>query len=82
MVADEIRAEIEQLGVAAVAPGQAELVLKLAETFDETDAPTARAVVARELGAAMKTLRALAPAVKEGDGVDDLTARRAARRGA
>ncbi|HEY9395970.1 MAG TPA: hypothetical protein VIP58_17590 [Nocardioides sp.] len=82
MVADKIRAEIEQLGVAAVAPGQAELVLKLAETFDETDAPTARAVVARELGAAMKTLRALAPAVKEGDGVDDLTARRAARRGA
>lgn len=82
MVADEIRAEIEQLGVAAVAPGQAELAVKLAQTFDETDAPTSRAVVARELGAAMKTLRALAPVHSEGDALDDLAARRAARRGA
>jgi hypothetical protein len=39
-------------------------------------------VVARELGAAMKTLRALAPVHSEGDALDDLAARRAARRGA
>ncbi|MCX4786474.1 hypothetical protein OG369_09850 [Streptomyces sp. NBC_01221] len=82
MVADEIRAEIEQLGVASVAPGQAALAETLARTFDETDAPTSRAVVARELGAVMKTLRGLAPVQAEGDALDDLAARRARRRGA
>ncbi|MFC8277197.1 hypothetical protein ACFUJR_32635 [Streptomyces sp. NPDC057271] len=75
-MADEIRAEIEQLGVAQAAPGQAELALQLAQTFDETEAPTARAVVARELSAVMKTLRQLAPVQAEMDPVDELAKRR------
>ncbi|MDI9885915.1 hypothetical protein QMZ92_16395 [Streptomyces sp. HNM0645] len=82
MVADKIRDEIDQLRVAEVAPGQAALAISLAETFDDTDAPTSRAVVARELAATMKILRALAPVGEEGDAVDDLAARRAKRRGA
>lgn len=82
MVADEIRAEIEQLGVASVAPGQAALAETLARTFDETDAPTSRAVVARELSAVMKTLRALAPPEVKGDVVDELASRRPGRHSA
>jgi len=80
VVADQIRAEIKQLGVAEVAPGQAELAVTLAETFDETEAPTSRAVVARELAAVMKTLRALAPVQADGDALDELTRKREARR--
>ncbi|WP_328941530.1 hypothetical protein OG259_07605 [Streptomyces sp. NBC_00250] len=80
MVAEEIQAEIDQLGVMAVAPGQAELALALARTFDETEAPTSRAVVARELGVVMKTLRALAPVRSEGDALDEIQARREKRR--
>lgn len=80
MVADEIRAELEMLGAAKVAPGQAELALRLAETFDGTEAPTARAVVARELGAVMKTLRELTPARPEMDWVDELAAKKEKKR--
>ncbi|MFD3741592.1 hypothetical protein [Streptomyces sp. NPDC058629] len=82
MVADAIREEIQKLGVASVSPGQAQLAIALAETYDGTEAPTARAVVARELGAVMKTLRGLAPVQAEGDALDDLAARRTRRRGA
>ncbi|NUL09078.1 hypothetical protein HRW15_05210 [Streptomyces lunaelactis] len=80
--ADKIREEIEQLGVEAVSPGMAAVAIKLAEALDSTDAPTSQAVVARELGAAMKVLRANAPIGEEGDAVDDLAARREKRRGA
>lgn len=82
MTADQIRAELDQLNAASVAPGLAALAISLAETYDDTDAPTSRAVVARELAATMKTLRALAPVGEEGDVLDDLAARRAKRRGA
>lgn len=82
MAADQIRAELDLLGAASVSPGLAALAIELAETFDDTDAATSRAVVARELNATMKILRALAPVGEEGDAVDDLAARRAKRRGA
>ena len=80
--ADKIRTEIEQLGVDAISPGMAAVAIELAEAFDNTDAPTSKAVVARELSAVMKTLRANAAVGEEGDVVDDLAARRAERRGA
>lgn len=75
-VGRKIRDEVRQLAVGDIAPGQAALVLSLADTLDETEAPTARAVVARELAAAMKTLRSLAPPAVKGDAVDDLALRR------
>ncbi|MEU2181242.1 hypothetical protein [Streptomyces thermolilacinus] len=82
MIADDIRAELDQLGADATTPGLAAMAIALAESFDETEAPTSRAVVARELNALMKTVRALAPVGEEGDVVDDLAARREKRRGA
>jgi ribosomal protein L7/L12 len=80
--ADKIRAEIEQLGVEAVAPGMAAVAMELAEAFEDAEAPTSKAVVARELSAVMKVLRSIAPVGEEGDVVDDLATRRAERRGA
>lgn len=80
--ADKIRQEIEQLGVEAVSPGMAQVAIELADAMDSTEAPTSKAVVARELSAVMKSLRAIAPVGEEGDVVDDLAARRAERRGA
>ena len=85
MVADEIRAELDKLHVRDVAPGLAQVAVTLAESLDSIpvcDAPTSRAVVARELHAVMVRLRGMAPAAEEGDALDDLAARRAARRGA
>jgi hypothetical protein len=83
MTADEIRAELDELNAHQTTPGLAAMAIDLAKAFDAcTDAPTSRAVVARELAALMKTVRALAPVKAEGDTVDDLSARRAKRRGA
>ncbi|MCX5584272.1 hypothetical protein [Streptomyces erythrochromogenes] len=81
-VADATRAEIERLNVAAIAPGLAALAITLAEHLDGADAPTSAAVVGRELRATLDKLRAVAPGKAEGDELDDLAARRAARRGA
>lgn len=82
MIADEIRSELDELSAHQTTPGLAALAIALASAFDDTDAPTSRAVVARELAALMKTVRSLAPVKAEGDKLDDLSARRAKRRGA
>ncbi|MEU2062894.1 hypothetical protein [Streptomyces sp. NPDC013455] len=79
-VADAINAEIEQLGVEPVSPGLAELATSLARSVDEADAPTAKAVAARELRAVMADLRRLAPVASKGDAVDDIAAHREKRR--
>ncbi|MEU1008190.1 hypothetical protein [Streptomyces sp. NPDC005890] len=79
-VTDAINAEIEQLGVEPVSPGLAELATSLARSVDEADAPTARAVAARELRAVMADLRKLAPVQSKGDAVDDIAAHREKRR--
>jgi MoxR-like ATPase len=81
-VTDAINAEIEQLHVEPVSPGLAELATSLARSVDEADAPTARAVAARELRAVMHDLRKLAPAEAKGDAVDDIAEQRAKRRAA
>lgn len=79
---DATRAEIDALRVASVAPGLVAVALELARQLDEAEAPTSAAVVARELRATMLELRKVAPAAEEGDALDELTARRTARRGA
>lgn len=79
-VADDIRKELDQLGATAVAPGLTAVALDLAEAIDSTDAPTSKAVVARELSALMVKLRTLAnPSTGRGT-VDDLKRKRAERR--
>jgi len=79
-VTDAINAEIEQLRVEELSPGMAELATSLARSVDEADAPTAKAVAARELRAVMADLRKLAPVGEEGDAVDDIARQREKRR--
>ncbi|WP_405794099.1 hypothetical protein [Streptomyces sp. NBC_01506] len=82
MIADEIRAEIEQLNAETVAPGLAAVAIRLAEALDQIpvgDAPTAQAVVSRDLLATMGKLRALSPPDVKGDVVDELAGRKARR---
>jgi hypothetical protein len=82
MIEDAIRLELEQLGVESVAPGQTALAISLAAAIDGAKAPTAKAVAGRELRTLMQTLRELAPVRSQGDQVDELKAKRKARRGA
>lgn len=83
MVAVEVRAEIELLNAAVAAPGLAAVAIRLAEALDAIDigdAPTAQAVLADKLTAAMAKLRAFSPPVVEGDAVDDIAEQRKKRR--
>lgn len=85
MIEDEIREELDKLGVTSVSPGLAAVACKLAaalDAIDSGDAPTSQAVVADKLATIMGRLRTLAPPAVTGDAVDDLTDRRAKRRGA
>lgn len=77
---DLVRAELQQLHVEDVSPGMAAVALDLARALDGSDAPTAKAVVARELRSIMSDLRKLAPIGEEGDALDELTRKREARR--
>ncbi|MFD0353503.1 hypothetical protein ACFVHW_07100 [Streptomyces sp. NPDC127110] len=76
------RDEIIALGVTTIAPGLCALAITLAQHLDGADAATTAAVVGRELRATLDKLRLVAPGKAEEDGLDDLAARRAARRGA
>lgn len=78
--ADHVEDELEKLHAYDLSPGMAEIALDLARAFDDSDAPTAKAVVARELRSIMSDLRKLAPVGEEGDALDDLTRRREARK--
>jgi hypothetical protein len=82
MVADEVRAELEAIGSATVAPGLTELAIQLARTFDLTpvEAGAVRAQLADKLAAVLTKLRALCPAVSKGDALDDIAAQRRKRR--
>lgn len=79
-VADAIRAELDSLGAEEIAPGLAAVALDLAAAIDSTDAPTSKAVVARELSGLMVKLRALANPTAGRGTVDELKRKRAARR--
>ncbi|MFF2650379.1 hypothetical protein [Streptomyces sp. NPDC058045] len=79
-VSDAVRAEISALGVEPTAPGLAAAAVTLAEHLDAARGPTGAANVARELRMVVGELRDLAPMTQEGDALDDLTARREARR--
>ncbi|UPT41779.1 MULTISPECIES: hypothetical protein [Streptomyces] len=83
MIADEVRSELENLGVTSISPGMAAVAVRLAEALDELpagDAPTSQAVVADKLATIMARLRTLAPVKSEGDSVDDIARQRDKRR--
>lgn len=80
MIAEHVQAELDQLGSAAVAPGLTALAIDLAQTVDATtDAPSSKAVVARELSAVMTKLRGLSSTSGKGGALDEITRRREAR---
>lgn len=79
-LADKIQSEVADLHADETAPGLAQLAVELAKAIDGSDAPTAKAVVARELRAVIGDLRKLAPIGEEGDALDELTRKREARR--
>ncbi|MGW1609421.1 hypothetical protein ACWCQZ_08485 [Streptomyces sp. NPDC002285] len=81
-VADEITAELEDLHANETSPGMAAVARALAEAMDETDAPTAIAVLADKLRPIMIDLRKLAPVESKGDAVDDIAEQRKKRRAA
>ena len=79
-VADKIAAELDDLHAEETSPGMAAVARALAKAIDETDAPTAKAVAARELRSIMADLRKLAPVETKGDAVDDVGRKREERR--
>jgi hypothetical protein len=77
--ADRIREELDQLNADDASPGMAAIAYELAKAMDSTDAPTSKAVVARELSALMTKLHALSKPVGKGGALDDLTRKREKR---
>ncbi|SED26804.1 hypothetical protein SAMN05216532_4007 [Streptomyces sp. 2231.1] len=81
-VVDKITDELNDLHAHETSPGMAAVALDLAQAIAGTDAPTAKAVGARELRSIMADLRKLAPVDSKGDAVDDIAEQRAKRRAA
>lgn len=79
-VAESITAELDDLSARETSPGMAAVALDLARAIDASDAPTAKAVAARELRSIMSDLRKLAPVEAKGDVVDDVGRKREERR--
>lgn len=78
-IVDKIAHELEDLHADEMSPGMAAVALDLAQAIAGTDAPTAKAVAARELRSIMADLRKLAPVGEEDDVVNDLTRQREKR---
>jgi hypothetical protein len=81
-IVDKITHELEDLHADETSPGMAAVALDLAMAMAGTDAPTAKAVAARELRSIMADLRRLAPVGEKGDTVDDIAEQRKKRRAA
>ncbi|MER5209404.1 hypothetical protein ABT063_02090 [Streptomyces sp. NPDC002838] len=81
-VADKIAAELDDLHADETSPGMAAVARDLAKAIDDSDAPTAKAVVADKLRSIMADLRKLAPVGEKGDAVDDIAEQREKRRAA
>ncbi|MFE2132245.1 hypothetical protein ACFW9X_03200 [Streptomyces sp. NPDC059466] len=77
--ADKIAVELDDLHADETSPGMAAVALDLAKAIDGTNAPTAKAVAARELRSIMADLRKLAPVGEMGDAVDDIGEQRKKR---
>lgn len=73
-------AELQDLGLDPARSAAAAAALRLATELDSAIDPKEAAAAARELRQAMAVVRGLATPQEEGDAVDDLTARRDARR--
>lgn len=81
-VAGSIGTELDDLHADETSPGMAAVARALAKAIDDTDAPTAKAVLADKLRPIMSDLRKLAPVGEKGDAVDDIAEQRKKRRAA
>jgi hypothetical protein len=83
VVTDGVRLDLEEIAgrdADLARSGLAEQALALAGMVDDVgSSTTSRAAAARELRETLDRLRELAPAVVEGDAVDELAGRRVAR---
>ncbi|MDX3069877.1 hypothetical protein PV518_48520 [Streptomyces sp. ND04-05B] len=79
-IVDKITHELEDLHADETSPGMAAVALDLAQAMAASDAPTAKAVAARELRSIMADLRKLAPVGEEEDAVNDIARQREKRR--
>ena len=78
-----VRAELRALNVSIQVSGTGALAVSLASQIDRARGAVAAAAAAAQLRLILDELRAKAEAVKpQRDGIDDLAARRAERRGA
>lgn len=77
-----VTSDIELLGPKAAETALAATALALARELDGNNSATSKSMVAKALIDTMRELRALAPPKQEGDGVDEIAARRDARRSA
>ncbi|MFD4557598.1 hypothetical protein ACFWP5_25295 [Streptomyces sp. NPDC058469] len=81
-VHEMITEELDHLRADQTSPGMAAVARSLAKAIDDSDAPTAKAVVADKLRPIMADLRRLAPVEMKGDAVDDIAEQREKRRAA
>src|SRR6266550_2665596 len=78
--ANGVESDLRELPPWLAGSGLAASALALARSIDDSaTSPTARAACARALVQTMAELRSLAPAEKEVDALDELTARRQSR---
>jgi hypothetical protein len=77
-----VEQELEDLGPVAAGSALAAAALALARELDVPNSATSKSMCAKALVEVLREVRALAPARKETDGVDELTTRRAERRAA
>jgi hypothetical protein len=81
-VVDAVQRELERLGGRWSESVHAATALALAAELDAANSATSKSMVAKALNETMAELRALAPAEREADQVDEVASRRRARRAA
>lgn len=81
-VVDSLRAELEALGPRGAGSTLAATALALAAELDADNSATSKSMCAKSMVDVLRELRVLAPPKPEVDNLDDLTARRMARRSA
>jgi hypothetical protein len=75
-----VEKELKSLGAATVSPSLAATAVALAHEMDEDNSATSKSMCAKALIDAVDRIRELAPPKKESNPVDELRARRTARR--
>lgn len=81
-VIEAVQGDLERLGPKAARSGLAAVALALAAELDGDNSATSKSMCAKSMVDVLRELRLLAPPKLEADDLDDLTARRLARRSA